>query len=574
MQPQTFENQELTGDDGLFLVDHYREHPGELYTKIFGTRPWDMQVQILEATFTYPEVAVKSCHGTGKSFNAARIALAFLLTHPGCIVVTTAPTWRQVEDVLWRELRSAYNKAYLELGGHLTKTGLEFDDDWYAIGLSTTEPDKFQGYHSDEVLVIVDEAAGIDEPIFEGIRAITSNQNAHVLYIGNPTTLDGTFYKAFNNPLVKKFTISAFDSPNFTANRIDTLDDLIDLYTAPAGIDPLEHLKEVSKNMHLEYPALVSPTWVYQRYLEWGTDTAMWAARVMGEFPNQANDALLSLQDIMDVMDKDAPGWGHDKRKEHPDMYSLSQGHPEFGADIARFGNDRTVIFEGHGSFINPAVVIHQQDNVIVANRILNLIDFDNWNTKVRLDDGGLGGGVTDVLTHFKTDNRKNFRIIPINFGSASQESKRLKAHPLTSTMNKLVGTEDRKPQFANRRAEMYWNARELIKAKKVWLPDDEELANELASIRYTYNKSEQIIIEDKQLMKKRTGKSPDKADALVLLLSGMNVNTKDRLKQQSAAPRQPVVAPTITGSLPERHRTAAPTRGTATIMGGVNRRY
>jgi phage terminase large subunit len=569
MQPTV----ELSEDDALFLVEHYRENPEELYTKVFGTRPWAMQVEILNAVFKYGEVAVKSCHGTGKSFNAARIGLAFLLTHPGCIVVTTAPTWRQVENILWRELRSAYSKAFVELGGHITKTKLDMDDDWYAIGLSTSDPDSFQGFHSDEVLVIVDEAAGIEESIYEGVRAITSNANAHVLYIGNPTTLDGTFYKAFNNPLAKKFTISAFDTPNFTENGLNTLDDLLELFIAPAGVDPLDHFQRVKGNLKLPYPALVSPSWVYERYLEWGTDTAMWSARVMGEFPSQANDALLSLQAIMDVMDKE--GWGRDKRAENPDSYLLTQGNPSFGCDVARFGNDRTVIYEGHGSFVSQGVVIHQQDEFVVANRLLGLIDFDNWNTKIRLDDGGVGGGVTTALKHYKEEHRKNFAVIPVNFGGASLESKKMKVSPLTPVRNRQVGLEDRKPKFANRRAEMYWNARELINAKKVWLPDDEELANELASIRYTYDKKEQIIIEPKEIMKKRTGKSPDKADALVLLLAGRSVSMTERANKAANTNRiKSTKPPTVTGNLLEQHKSIPHRRPHTSIMGGINKRY
>jgi hypothetical protein len=296
----------------------------------------------------------------------------------------------------------------------------------------------------------------------------------------------------------------------------------------------------------------------------------MWAARVMGEFPNQANDALLSLQAIMDVMDHD--GWGRQKRQEHPDEYALTTGQPEFGVDVARFGDDRTVIYGGGGSFVSPAVVLHHQDEVIVSNRILDLIDFDNWNTKVRIDDGGVGGGVTTLLKHFKANNHKNYSVIPVNFGSASLESKRMKNNSALALTNKATGTEEKKPMFANRRAEMYWNIRELINAKKVWLPDDEELANELASIRFTYNKNEQIIIEPKADMKKRTSKSPDKADALVLRLAGMHVTTNNRTKivpkRPAPASQQPVMA-----QVAQQHR-APVARRSNTIVGGVNRRY
>lgn len=478
---------EITPQEATEILETYRLHPTDFYTEVLGAKPWQKQIEILESVFKNRETAVKSCHGTGKSFNAARIALTFLMTHIGSIVVTTAPTWRQVKDVLWRELASAYNRAGYELGGSLTKVGLEFDDDWYAIGLSTTEPDKFQGYHSDNILVIVDEAAGIEEPIYEGVRAITSNENAHVLYIGNPTTIDGTFYQAFKNPRVKQFTISAFDTPNFTENKIFSLDDLIKTFTPPPNVDPIDFRPP----LELPYPALISPTWVYERYLEWGTDSPMWQARVMGDFPSQADSTLIPLNMIEASMDSEY-------RKEHG--WQVEQGKTSYGVDVARFGSDRTVIFGVHGGFVEDPVVVHKQDLMAVTNRILDTIDHGEWHTPIRVDDTGLGGGVTDALNQELKRNveKYHYRVIPINFGESAQD----------------------KVKFYNRRAEMYWNLRELIINKKIALPKNEQLANELASIRYEYTPKQQIKIEAKDEIKKRTGRSPDLADALALAFS------------------------------------------------------
>jgi phage terminase large subunit len=121
------------------------------------------QEDILEAVFNYRNVSVKSCNSAGKSHIAARVAHAFLDLHPGSIVVTTAPTARQVKDVLWRYIGTTHSLAKYPLGGHLTQLGLEYDKDWFAVGLSTTEPEKFFGYHADHILVIVDEASGVEE---------------------------------------------------------------------------------------------------------------------------------------------------------------------------------------------------------------------------------------------------------------------------------------------------------------------------------------------------------------------------------------------------------------------------
>lgn len=479
---------EVTPEEAMNIIETYRQHPADFYKEVLGAEPWAMQVSILESVFKHRETAVKSCHGTGKSFNAARIALTFLTTHPGAIVVTTAPTWRQVKDVLWRELSSAYNRAGYPLGGSLTKVGLDYDDDWYAIGLSTTEPDKFQGYHSDNILVIVDEAAGIEEPIYEGVRAITSNENAHVLYIGNPTTVEGTFFQAFKNPRVKQFTISAFDTPNFAANGIRDLDSLLEAFIPPAGSDPLEYRPELI----LPYPALISPTWVYERYLEWGTDSPMWQARVMGEFPSQADSTLIPLNMIEASMDPEY-------RKEHG--WQVEQGSTAYGVDVARFGTDRTVIFQVNGGFVAEPVVIHKQDLMTITQRVIDTVDHSVWHTPIRVDDTGLGGGVTDALNkelnNAHDDNGKlyHYRVIPVNFGESPND----------------------KVKFYNKRAEMYWNLRELIINKKIALPKNDALANELASIRYEYTPKQQIKIEAKDEIKKRSGRSPDLADALAL---------------------------------------------------------
>lgn len=486
-------SQLATEEDAQLLIDYWLEHPEDFYTDALGTKAWPAQVDVLKAVFKYREVAVASCHATGKSYNAARIAAAFLVTHPGSIVVTTAPTWRQVKNVLWRYINAAYEQAKIPMGGSITKTEWEFGADWYAIGISTNDPDSFQGFHADHVLVIVDEAAGIDEPIFEGVRAITTNENSHILYIGNPTSLEGTFYQSFRNPLVKSFHISAFDTPNFVDNGILTLDDLLAIYRPPEGVDPLEHSTTIK--LPLPYPALISPTWVYERYLEWGIDSPMWQARVMGEFPSQATNTLIPLNLIEQAMDADFV-------KEH--NWPIEDGAMEWGVDVARFGEDRTVLAPRHGGHVDNLITANRQDTVETVDKILNTIDPFMLNQVIRIDDTGLGGGVTDQMYYRRRlreasgkDQPWLFTIEPINFGSkALQDTK-----------------------FTNRRAEMYWHLRELFFAHKISLPaKDFELANELASIRYEYtDRDQKIKLEPKEQIKKRTGKSPDKADALAL---------------------------------------------------------
>jgi len=261
MPQPTLKTSEERANAAQEIVNIYRPIPHYFVKDILGANTWNMQDEITKSVFKYPVTAVKTCNAVGKSFIAARIAIAFLTLHPGSIVVTTAPTWRQVTDVLWREIATAVKMSKFKLTDkQVTQAGLNLDTDWYAVGLSTKTPENFFGYHADHILVIVDEAGGVPELVFTGVKAITPNANARVLYIGNPTNPDGTFAEAFKNPLYKKFTISAFDTPNFTANNIHSIEDLLLTFTPPDNLTEVETgIKRIVENL---------PDWLQKHLLE------------------------------------------------------------------------------------------------------------------------------------------------------------------------------------------------------------------------------------------------------------------------------------------------------------------
>src|SRR5438270_9488569 len=99
--------QALTTDEkleaALLIRDTYRPIPHLFIKDMLGARTWPMQDEIVKSVFANKLTAVKTGNAAGKSFIAARIALTFLSLFEGSIVVTTAPTYRQVKDVLWRE---------------------------------------------------------------------------------------------------------------------------------------------------------------------------------------------------------------------------------------------------------------------------------------------------------------------------------------------------------------------------------------------------------------------------------------------------------------------------------------
>jgi phage terminase large subunit len=533
--------QKLSASDAEFIIDTYRPIPHLFASDVLGATPWEKQIEIITAVFNYREVAVKTCNAVGKSYIAARIIVSFLMLYPGSTVVTTAPTWRQVRDILWREIRTTVGQCrYVLTEKTVNQTGIEIATDWFAIGLSAKEPEKFFGYHSDFILVVVDEAGGVPEPIFKGVKAITPNANAHVLYIGNPTNPSGTFFNAFQpGSRAKQFTISAFDTPNFKQAGIANVEDLIRIFTPPDGVAPEDH-DPFPNGFEWVYPRLISPVAAYERFLEWGTDSPMWQSLVMGEFPSAAINALIPLDLIQAAMNYE-PGkpstmpedqMTGDQRLARLDWdknykWEVQEGHLQYGIDIARYGNDRTVMAPRRGGFVDPLIVWGRKDTAETTDIILNTINKSDATLVLHTDDSGVGGGVTDQLNRRLSDNNNSgknelwyYQVDPINVGSAAFDDKR----------------------FFNRRSEVYWNLREQFMQRKISLPLDLKLANELACIQYSYTiKDNKIKIESKDDIKKRLGFSPDLADALTLAFAPSGVGTFDEGNRSARAVAQAV---------------------------------
>lgn len=501
----TLATQQITPEDVEFIIETYRECPELYVTDVLGAKPWEMQVEIIKAIFKYKTVAVKTCNAVGKSFIAARIVVTFLTLNPGSVVVTTAPTWRQVTDVLWREIATTVKRALYKLtDAEVNQAGLNYDTDWYAVGLSTKYPENFFGYHADHILVVVDEAGGVPEPIFKGVKAITPNANARVLYIGNPTNPSGTFYEAFSNPRIKTFTISAFDTPNFKAVGIHTVEDLVAIMTPPEGVEAIDH--NPFENTKWPYPALISPEVVYERYQEWGVDNPAWQSLVMGEFPTQADQSLIPVDLVMQAMNN--TGVDPDSGLTYAELsgWSIPDGPPEYGLDMARYGSDSTVLTPRRGGRVDKQTSWPKNDLVKWAEaQLLPLIDPIDTAALIKIDDTGNGGGTTDALIYFK-DNRNGaepyqYRVVPYNFSSKDGmgEAELAKFHDITSFL--------------------YWNLRGWFFRHAISIPNDKQLFNELVGRRWRVNPSTgKIQVETKDEYKLRTGgKSPDKSDSLAL---------------------------------------------------------
>ncbi|MCU0612780.1 MAG: hypothetical protein MUE60_13460, partial [Candidatus Eisenbacteria bacterium] len=186
-------------------VHRWRRDPVYFVRAVLGVRElWDKQIEILEAIRDYPLVVVAACHDSSKTFTAACAALWFAFSFCPSKVITTAPSDRQVRQLLWSEIRKLHSDAPFPLPGEVQSAHWQMPGapDWFMTGFSTT-PDtaadhatRFTGYHSPHELVIFDEAAGIPKPIWDAAEGLLTSGHHRMLAIGNPTDPNGEFARA------------------------------------------------------------------------------------------------------------------------------------------------------------------------------------------------------------------------------------------------------------------------------------------------------------------------------------------------------------------------------------------
>ena len=437
----------------------YHDDPVGFITDILDERPWSIQAQIAEAVRDHPQVAVPSCFGSGKDWIAARLVAWWVST--GGISVTTADTFRQVRDILWRELRKAHSR------GELPGTIPQVESRWevpetgaFAIGIKPDDynAEGFQGIHGKRVLVVIDEANGVGADLWEAAKGLVVNEQSRILAIGNPHEPSGPFFGACRTQTWHVVHISVFDTPNFTGEPV-----------------PAKAQAE-----------LVSPFWLDQRRAEGLEGTPWWQAKVLGQFPDTASDSVIPLSWVEQAR----------VRPHAPDSKEWA------GLDIARFGDDDTVLVEGSGNGPERVDIVHGQDTMAVAG--LGMRYLTERRGTLALDVIGVGGGPYDRIR----EQRPPGTVLAVNVGTPPERDADL---------------------LVNLRAQLWWDARrqldpsnttdEPISLARLSEPVYARLRTELTSPTYRMTSSGKVQIESKDEMKARGLPSPDLADAFNLAL-------------------------------------------------------
>lgn len=428
--------------------------PAWFCRRVLRFEAWSKQREILESVRDHRRTACRSAHGVGKTSIAGRCVLWWLGAFPDSIAITTSATFAQVREQLWREIAVGFHASGgFFAGGVLTDARLELGPTWYALGLSTDTPERFAGYHAERLLVVLDEASGVSEAVWEAAETLITSPKSRLLAIGNPTRPAGSFYRAFTSEraLYNLVHVSAFDSPAVTG----------------------EAFPEAARRR------LVSGEWIEERRRAWGEASPLFAVRVRGDFPAQSDDSVCALGDV-----------------EAAQRRRLEPGLPLVVAcDVARFGSDETVIAVRRGPRVRIERAYGGQDLMRTAGEITRvarrLIAETGVSPRVVVDDVGVGGGVTDRLRELG-----EFPVSAFNAGEVAAERR----------------------EYPNRRSEAWFTFADLL--GEVDLPEDEQLAADLVSARYSIDSHGRRVVEAKSETKRRLGRSPDRADAVLMAFS------------------------------------------------------
>lgn len=266
-------------------ADPYATDPVAWASDVLGVHLWSRQREIVESVRDRPRTAARSGHGIGKTATAAVTTLWFLDTRPRSRVVVTASKWSQVERQTFHELGQLHARAKARphaqgrpvFDADPLQTSLTLPDGRYAIGLSSKpeNSESFAGHHAPHMLLIVDEASGVDDRVFEVAEGYMTSDGARMLLLGNPTRTSGTFFDAFHSQRAEYSTIhvSALESPAITGEPVP--DDV--------------------------RAALTGKAWVESRKRAWGEESPLYQVRVLGQFARTNGDTVIDLGAVEDA---------------------------------------------------------------------------------------------------------------------------------------------------------------------------------------------------------------------------------------------------------------------------------
>jgi hypothetical protein len=459
------------------VINIYRNNPIAFLTDILDVKKehvWDKMREVVESVKNNRRTAVKAAHSVSKTYTAARLALWYLYCFYPCTVVTSATTFTQVEQVLWRDIRLAHSCANFDLGGVPNTTKLDLqsffskvDNDgkkhkmekWFAIGVSvrpdtvTQQATAIQGYHNEHVLVVLDEAAGIHKTIWDAVDSLIVDEKCKVLAIGNPTSSQGEFVNCFGSPDWNKITISVMDTPNYKEDK--------------------EVIPKLAGREFAEF--------IGRKY---GEESAYYKSRVLGEIPTDDVDQLIPIASI-------------ERAEKRNKIHRYDRVKKYLVVDPADGGND-------------PSELVAWENLKMIKRQTLREIEVQNLVTPVLIM--AKEYGCTAIIIDIDGIGRVLYKLLQSMADSKMQ---------IIGFEGSSTNTVD-KDTFKHRYSEGHWKMREAFVDNIIDILDDSSFVNEqreeLKTVKINNeDPSQYIVIRQKKYDKEELGRSPGLKDTIMM---------------------------------------------------------
>jgi len=337
------------------LLERYLDDPCLFAQELCDFTPSDQQVPIMRNIAKWgSHTSIRSGHGVGKTGMFAVMILWFLSLHPkDAKCLCTAPTSHQLFDNLWAEVAKWRQKMPLPWRDRLTLTADRvvvrgWEKTCYATARTARpeNPDALQGSHATYILVLVDEASGVHDKIYEPLEGIMTTPGARVALVGNPTRTDGYFYRTHNSDRAAWdcYCLSSEKSPFVEQGYCERMAD---------------------------------------RY---GKESNIYRVRVLGEFPKGDADTLIPLDWIVSAVGRDIK----------------PAGEKIAGQDIARQGDDFCVNLIRQGQVVTNIEQWQHDDTMVTAGKIVSKFRIEKLFDRVNVDVIGMGGPVLDRLLELR----------------------------------------------------------------------------------------------------------------------------------------------------------------------------
>lgn len=502
------------------LFQSWRNDWNKFIKEALGVTLDPEQQAIVAAVQTNKRVSVRSGTARGKDFVAACIAVSFLYLTPrwnkrgelveNTKVALTAPTDRQVKNIMMPEISRLFNKAKKRgfvLPGRLTAYDIRTDnEEWFLTGFKADEHnhEAWSGFHAVNTMFIVTEATGISDDTFAAIEGNLQG-NSRIVLVFNPNTVVGYAARSQKSARWTRFCLNSLTAPNVVQHKL--------LY--PGQVD-YDWVKDKLENWCTRITADEAQAEMddFEFEGQWYRPEDLFRKKVLGQFPKVSDDILIPAQ------------WlelAHERWQQVNGREPLRQEMRILGVDVAGMGRDCTCFVERKGAWVSEFRAHNSggsADHMKIAGQIA-AYRRRQIEAYVSIDTIGEGAGVYSRC--IEVDEKEY--IISCKY---SEAAKGRNGKQLTDVTGQY--------QFINMRAYLFWCVRDWLNPKNdtgAMLPPDTQFDEEATEIKWSFRSDGRIFIEPKEDIKERLGRSPDKFDALANTFYPIRTNKRidlDRL--------------------------------------------